>query len=167
MESKEIVKPKRTFVQKVKFFIFIDVVNNLSLFYQRRIRGVDVGKYCVIHRKAKIDGINPRGVHMGDYVHVAQNALIMSHDHYKGGDREYVDTWIGHHVNIGWGAVINPGVKLGNHVIVGSNAVVTKDVPDGCIVAGNPAKIIKVNIVIGDDGTLINKGERPPVDMKL
>lgn len=161
MEEIKTAQPKRTIMQKIKMFIFADIINNLSVFYQRKIRGVEVGKYCVIHRKAKIDGINPKGVHLGDYVHIAQNAVIMSHDHYKGGDREYVDTWIGDHVNIGWGAFINPGIRLGNHVIVGANAVVTKDVPDGCIVAGNPAKVIKINIKIGDDGTLICRGERP------
>ena len=161
METEKPVKSKKTLVQRIKLFLFVDVVNNLSVFYQRKIRGVEVGKHCVIHRKAKIDGINPRGVHMGNFVHVAQNAAIFSHDHYRGGDQRYVDTWIGDHVNIGWGAVINPGVRLGNHVIVGANAVVTKDVPDGCIVAGNPAKIIKVNIKLADSGTMICRGERP------
>ena len=38
------------------------------------------------------------------------------------------------------------GVTIGDEVIVGSNAIVTKDVPDNCIVAGNPAKIIKDGI---------------------
>lgn len=36
-----------------------------------------------------------------------------------------------------------PGVKIDKNVVVGVNAVVTKDVPDDCVVAGNPAKIIK------------------------
>ena len=35
---------------------------------------------------------------------------------------------------------------MGKNVIIGANSVVTKDVPDNCIVAGNPAKIIKTNI---------------------
>lgn len=59
-------------------------------------------------------------------------------------------------VNIGMGGsvigdncYIAPGVKIikpvhiGNHVMIGANAVVTKDIPDDCIVAGIPAKIIK------------------------
>ena len=36
-----------------------------------------------------------------------------------------------------------PGVVVGKHVIVGANSVVTADVPDYCVVAGIPAKIIK------------------------
>lgn len=50
---------------------------------------------------------------------------------------------IGHNVWIGGRAVINPGVHIGNNVVVASGAVVTKDVPDNVVVGGNPAKIIK------------------------
>lgn len=44
---------------------------------------------------------------------------------------------------IGEGACILPGVTVGRCSIVGANAVVTRDVPPNCIVAGNPARIIK------------------------
>ena len=50
---------------------------------------------------------------------------------------------IGHNVWIGGKAIINPGVKIGNNVVVASGAVITKDVPDNVVVGGNPAKIIK------------------------
>ncbi|KGM44662.1 maltose acetyltransferase domain-containing protein [Neobacillus niacini] len=50
---------------------------------------------------------------------------------------------IGHNVWIGGRAVINPGVSIGNNVVIASGAVVTKDVPDNVVVGGNPAKIIK------------------------
>ncbi|MEH6946232.1 sugar O-acetyltransferase [Bacillus sp. JJ634] len=50
---------------------------------------------------------------------------------------------IGHNVWIGGRAVINPGVKIGNNVVIASGAVVTKDVPDNVVAGGNPAKIIK------------------------
>ena len=38
------------------------------------------------------------------------------------------------------------GVRIGNEVVVGSGSIVTKDVPSNCIVAGNPARIIRSNI---------------------
>lgn len=38
------------------------------------------------------------------------------------------------------------GVKIGNNCIIGSGSVVTKNVPDNTIVAGNPARIIKENV---------------------
>lgn len=50
---------------------------------------------------------------------------------------------IGHNVWIGGKAIINPGVRIGNNVVIASGAVVTKDVPDNIVVGGNPARIIK------------------------
>ncbi|MBD3749170.1 MAG: acyltransferase [Sphingobacteriales bacterium] len=47
------------------------------------------------------------------------------------------DVWIGAN------SVITAGVTIGKHAVVGAGSVVTKDVPDFCIAAGNPAKIIK------------------------
>jgi len=44
---------------------------------------------------------------------------------------------------IGINAVIMPGVTIGKNSVVGASSVVTKDVPDFCIAAGNPAKIIR------------------------
>ena len=40
-------------------------------------------------------------------------------------------------------SVILPGVHIGDESVVAANAVVTKDVPSRCVVAGNPAKIVK------------------------
>lgn len=50
---------------------------------------------------------------------------------------------IGNNVWIGGNAVINPGVTIGDHVVVASGAVVTRDVPDHVMVGGNPARIIR------------------------
>ncbi len=50
---------------------------------------------------------------------------------------------IGNNVWIGEKATILPGVTIGDGVVVAANAVVTKDVPSYCVVAGNPAKVIK------------------------
>jgi len=50
---------------------------------------------------------------------------------------------IGDDVWIGTRTIILPGVKIGNHVIIGAGSIVTKDVPEWAIVGGNPAKIIK------------------------
>ena len=56
----------------------------------------------------------------------------------------YVDpVMIGNDVWIGTRSIILPGVKIGNGVLIGAGAVVTKDVPDYAIVGGVPAKIIR------------------------
>ncbi|KAJ2850262.1 hypothetical protein J3B02_003692 [Coemansia erecta] len=50
---------------------------------------------------------------------------------------------VGNSVWIGGHAVILPGVTIGDNVTVGAGSVVTKDVPDNVVVAGNPARIIR------------------------
>jgi len=67
---------------------------------------------------------------VGNHVHVATGA------HLAGGVK------IGDEVIIGVGSVIRQGIRIGKCAIVGAGAVVVKDVPDGCIVVGNPAKIL-------------------------
>lgn len=54
--------------------------------------------------------------------------------------------FIGNNVWIGDKATILSGVKIGTGAVIAANAVVTKDVPEYCVAAGNPAKIIKSNI---------------------
>ncbi|MBD5806368.1 sugar O-acetyltransferase [Limosilactobacillus walteri] len=55
------------------------------------------------------------------------------------------DITIGDDVWIGGGAIICPGVVLGNNVIVGAGSVVTKSFGDNVIIAGNPARVVKKN----------------------
>ncbi len=50
---------------------------------------------------------------------------------------------IGNNVWVGGGAIINPGVTIGDNTIIASGSVVTKDVPANVIYGGNPAKFIK------------------------
>lgn len=58
----------------------------------------------------------------------------------KKGDNRPV---IGDNVSLGCNVTIIGGVHIGNNVTVGAGSVVVKDVPDNCIVAGNPAKVIR------------------------
>ncbi|MFE4030307.1 maltose acetyltransferase domain-containing protein [Priestia sp. YIM B13551] len=58
--------------------------------------------------------------------------------------KEYAKPIIfGDNVWIGGSAVINPGVTIGDNVVIASGSVVTKDIPNNVVVGGNPAKIIK------------------------
>lgn len=50
---------------------------------------------------------------------------------------------IGDNVRITTGAIVAGGVHIGNNVTIGAGAVVLKDVPDGCTVVGNPARIVR------------------------
>jgi len=73
---------------------------------------------------------------LGENCTVFQNVTIG----YNNGDKPT----IGNNVIIYAGAVVIGGIRIGDNVIVGANSVVTKDVPSNCVVAGNPAKIIKI-----------------------
>lgn len=126
--------------------------------YLRKVRGVDLGKNCQISWRAVIDRANPRGIHIGDNSRVALEALIIAHDFSRGGDYK-CHTYIGNNCVIGGRAIILPGVRLGDHVFVGAGSVVTKSVPGHCLVAGNPARIIRTGIEISDKTQIVNSGE--------
>ncbi len=53
------------------------------------------------------------------------------------------DTEVGHDVWIGMGALVMPGVRIGHGAVIGTRAVVTRDVPDYAVVAGNPARVVR------------------------
>ena len=90
-------------------------------------------------------------VSIGSHVNLAQGITVTALNHnfsapHKRIDEQGVSTQeivINDDVWIGANAVILPGVTIGSHCVVAAGAVVTKDIPDGCIVAGVPAKIIK------------------------
>lgn len=60
------------------------------------------------------------------------------------GDNEHLPI-IGDNVVVGANVVIIGGITIGDNVVIGAGSVVVKDIPDNCIVAGNPARIISNN----------------------
>jgi len=96
-------------------------------------------------------GAGFRIYHAGDCVRIKPNCRIGKNcsvlpgvvigNKYEADDDSFVT--IGDNCYLGLGVRIFGSVKIGNNVIVGANSVVTKDIPDNCIVAGVPAKIIK------------------------
>lgn len=114
----------------------IYLINNCHIHYSTEIGRNTVVAYggvaVVIHKKAII----------------GENCMIESCVTIGGKSNHKNLPVIGDNVFIGTGAKILGDIKIGNNVIVGANAVVVKSVPDNCIVAGIPAKIIKTNIDI-------------------
>lgn len=104
----------------------------------------------------------PPQVELGDGVRLAHNGLgVVIHDKcvigkgtaiqanvVLGGSNGRPGPKIGDNCYIGAGAVVIGDITVGNDAIIGANAVVNKDVPEGVVVAGVPAKIIKK---VGED----------------
>jgi acetyltransferase-like isoleucine patch superfamily enzyme len=116
-----------------------------------KLWGMDIHPTCNFSLSAKFDRLNPKGLHIGAYTYIALGVVILCHDTSRG---LYVDTFIGENCFIGARSIIMPGVRIGNGSIVGAGSVVTKDVPDSCAVAGNPAQVIRSNIEVGRYGRL-------------
>jgi maltose O-acetyltransferase len=108
-------------------------------------KGLTVGANFHYERECIIDESHSYHITIGNDVSLAPNVHILAHDASTWWFLEYTkikNTVIGNRVFIGAGSIIMPGVTIGNEVIIGAGSVVTKDVPDNCIHAGNPAKFL-------------------------
>lgn len=88
---------------------------------------IEIGEHCLIGERVKISDSNNHTI---------------NYDGYK----KSGPVIIGNHVWICNDAIILSGVKIGSGSVIAAGAVVTKDVPHNCVVAGVPAKVIKENI---------------------
>ncbi len=112
-------------------------------------KGVKVGKRCKISSHSFLC----EGVTIEDEVFIGHNVTFIN-DRFpratnKDGspqteaDWSCVGTLVKRRASIGSGATILCGVTIGEGATVGAGSVVTKDVPDGAVVAGNPARLLR------------------------
>lgn len=100
----------------------------------------------------KIDfGSEPYLISIGNHVTISNNVQFITHD---GGtwvfrDREeyrgvvkFGRIVVGDNCFIGSHSILMPNINIGNNVVVAAGSIVTKSIPDNCVVAGNPAKYI-------------------------
>jgi len=120
--------------------------------YLKRIWGMDIGKGAAISLSARLDRINPRGIHIGEQSTVTFEVAILTHDSVN---RRNLDVHIGKWCFIGARSVILPGVTVGDHCIIGCASVVMQNVPPNSLVMGNPARVLEVNISTGPWGRRI------------
>jgi acetyltransferase-like isoleucine patch superfamily enzyme len=111
---------------------------------------VEIGEKTVMGQECTISAY--QRVRIGEQCVIADRAMFIDFDHgvveverpirqqgiYKR------DVEVGSNVWIGYGACILRGVRVGDNSIVGTNSVVTKDVPANAVVAGIPARVIRM-----------------------
>lgn len=108
---------------------------------------IEVGKNFFANYNCTI--LDVAKVKIGDNCQMAPNVAIYTAGHPVHPDTrntlyEYgIAVTIGDNVWIGGNTVICPGVNIGSNVVIGAGSVVTKDIPEWCIAAGNPCKVIR------------------------
>jgi acetyltransferase-like isoleucine patch superfamily enzyme len=130
----------------------IRAVTGFKRFWLRRVWGMDLHPTVHVSMSAKLDKTYPVGVHVDAHTWVAFEARIMTHDRTRG---LYVHTRIGKNCFIGGRSMILPGVQIGDNCVIGAGSVVTKSVPARSLVAGNPARILREGIEVGEYGRFL------------
>lgn len=123
---------------------FFCPINKWRIWMHRK-RGCHIGEHVVIGQQCSIDNAYPELVYIEDYVGITGNNSILCHTNM----RPYFDgivhcmaapVIIRHHALVAIGAVLMPGVEIGEYAMVSANSVVTSNVPPYTLVVGNPAK---------------------------
>ncbi len=108
-------------------------------------RGLKIGKNFKMMGGCILDPAHCWHITIGDDVTLAPRVHILAHDASTKthlGYTKVANTTIGNRCFIGAGTIILPGVTIGDDVIVGASSVVTKDISNGMLAVGNPAKVI-------------------------
>jgi acetyltransferase-like isoleucine patch superfamily enzyme len=111
--------------------------------YLIRVWHLDIGEGTTISFSAKLDKTYPQGLHIGKYTTVTFGCALLTHDYVNDVKR---DVFIGDNCFIGARSIILPGVTIGDNCIIAAGSVVARDVPEGSLVAGNPARIVEHNV---------------------
>ena len=113
---------------------------------------VTIGDNCHFQMNCKLYGTGG-GIDIGSGTIFSHEIQVFARNHYYDGDDLKLLPYderdickkvvIGKYVWIGARATILPGVTIGDGAVIGAASVVTKDIPSGAVVGGNPAKILR------------------------
>ncbi|MCV0366631.1 acyltransferase [Nitrosopumilus sp.] len=117
----------------------------------QRLRGVKIGKNCHFSAYVQLDLIYPHLVSIGDNVTFGSNVIVFAHTNpaanlfLKNGEfpRKVAEVKIKNGAVLFPGSIVTAGVTIGENSVISVGSVVTSDVPDYCVVVGNPGRVIK------------------------
>lgn len=140
---------------KIYKFIFIYFERWTSPYFFNkilRLEGIDVGEGTIFYgpKTMTIDRERPWMLKIGSYCKITSGVTLLTHDYSRSVLRRVYGeiigeagvTEIGNNVFIGVNSIILMGTKIGDNVIVGAGSVVSGNVPDNVVIAGNPARIV-------------------------
>ena len=132
------------------YFAYSSPLSNFVINTQRS-RGVKIGENCHFSPYVLIDLVYPELVEIGNNVTIGSNTMIFAHinptanlnlkkTHYP---RKVAKVTIKSGAVINPGAIITAGVTIGENSIVSIGSAVFENIPDNCVVLGNPARVVK------------------------
>ena len=138
---------------KIRLKIFPRFAGNYDFNKILQNAGISVGDHTIFYdpNSMSIDRERPWMLKIGDYCKITKGAIILTHDYSRSVLRrvygeivgEAGETIIGDNVFIGMNSIVLMGAHIGNNVIVGAGSVVSGSIPDNCVIAGNPARIMR------------------------
>lgn len=120
------------------------------LWWLARVKGCHLASEVDVSWSARLIAPGPGAIAIGNATTIGPLALVCA----AGADGTAAPVRIGERCFIGGNALIGPGVTIGDGVVVAGGAVVLRDLPDNCVAAGNPARVIRNGIDAGRFGRL-------------
>lgn len=119
----------------------------------------NIDKTVTLERNLNLDRVDPAGIIIKQNCLIASEVTILCHEHVYRNPENFelpliLPVEIGERTFVGVGATILPGVKIGCDCIIGAKTVVSKNIPDGSIAVGVPAKIIRSGIKMNNKAML-------------
>lgn len=131
-------------------------LSNLVGLYQRSIILARAGAKIVLEDDVRMSGVtiySRESIRIGKHTSIGGNVKIFDHDFHPVDAQERLEhpnegmktkpVDIGENVFIGCNCIILKGTVIGNNCVVGAGAVVSGKFEDNCVIAGNPAKIVR------------------------
>lgn len=104
----------------------------------QRSKGTKIGQRCRF--LGRVDSLNPHLVEIGDRCVIGTESMLLAHGPgFDGKSR----TVVGDYSYLGFRVTVLPGVRIGSQCIIGAGSIVTRDIPDGSVAAGNPARVLR------------------------